>query len=648
MVRSAGRAVLTTRAPGRRSASRALACDDAPPPDVAAASWSAPLRALVDAVAGVRAQVPTDLPGPQAVAEAEVLLQQLETLRSVVLTRIADVDTRTLHTTTGAPSTSTWLHAQQTSLTRSDVAFARRLAAFPALATAVETGQLPVTGAGRIAAALTKARPHLDRPDGLIDGQPGEQTLTAVVVDGVLTAVCQAHAGLTDDDPRLTDLLSQLETIAHRPASQLDRLTDALLLLATSLEPAQLPGALALLLDALLPQQLEDRAERAHEHRGLRLRRKDDGSGWLITRGELDLECGELLQTVLDAERAVDPDNPLDTATWTTTTRDGEQPDFDDDSRAAPALAGRATPRRAAQRPAPLPRQRHHRPARQDRPAPRRHRQPRQPARHARQPARRRRLRRAPAAQPGPAMAVRQRRHPLRAQPRRQGPRGQPHRPHPHRHRTPRQTPRDRRPLPDRRLRPRTRLPTRPAPPHPLRRSAAPPASTTPSCSANRTTTPSTPAASPSDSRTADASDQTAGSPTTTATRLMRRTGRPTSPGRRPLARRACGRPAGVHGCRGGARPRTPVRARVRACERRPRSRRRTPCGAPRSAPPRPPTPRPRRPTGHRTADVRCTADCSYRPQPPRTSSRPRGVVRSIRSPRSHVLRTTPSSVLPA
>ena len=294
---------------------------DVPLDSAAAASWSAPLRALVEAVAGVRAQVPTDLPGPQAVAEAEVLLQQLESLRSVVLTRIADVDTRTLHTTTGAPSTSTWLHAQQTSLTRNDVAFARRLAAFPALATAVDTGRLSVAGAGRVAAALVKARPHLDRPDGRIDGQPGEQTITAVVVDGVLTAVCQAHSGLADDDPRLTDLLRQLETIANRPAGQLDRLTDALLLLATHLEPAQLPGALALLLDALLPQQLEDRAERAHQHRGLRLRRKDDGSGWLITRGELDLECGELLQTVLDAEAAVDPDNPLDTQAWTSTSR---------------------------------------------------------------------------------------------------------------------------------------------------------------------------------------------------------------------------------------------------------------------------------------------------------------------------------------
>ena len=113
----------------------------------AAAAWSAPLRNLVEAVAAVRAQVPVELPGPQAVAEAEVLVQQLEVLRSVVLTRIADVDLRSLHTVADAPSTSSWLDAQHTSLTRGEVAFARRLAAFPALAAAVEAGQLSVNGA---------------------------------------------------------------------------------------------------------------------------------------------------------------------------------------------------------------------------------------------------------------------------------------------------------------------------------------------------------------------------------------------------------------------------------------------------------------------------------------------------------------------
>lgn len=41
------------------------------------------------------------------------------------------------------------------------------------------------------------------------------------------------------------------------------------------------------------------------------MRRKDDGSGWLVTRGELDLECGELLYTLLTAELAVDEAGPF-------------------------------------------------------------------------------------------------------------------------------------------------------------------------------------------------------------------------------------------------------------------------------------------------------------------------------------------------
>ena len=316
--------------PGAEPHAPASPADPDQAPTDATAVWSAPLLDLVLAVAGVRAQVPVELPGPQAVAEAEVLLEQLEVLRSVVLTRIADVDLRTLHSLADAPSTASWLDAQQTSVTRTEVALARRLAAFPAVAAAVDAGELSVAGAARVAAALVKARPHLDRPDGLVDGQPGEETIAAVVVDGVLAAVCQARAGLDDSHPLVAELLGRLEAVARRSTSQLDRLTDGLLVLATSVEPGQLPGALGLLLDALLPGELERRAEHGHDRRGFRMRRKDDGSGWLVTRGDLDLECGELLQTVLDAERAVDPDGPADTAAWAAVRHSG------DDSTCAP------------------------------------------------------------------------------------------------------------------------------------------------------------------------------------------------------------------------------------------------------------------------------------------------------------------------
>lgn len=63
------------------------------------------------------------LPAAQALADATALVAQLERLRSVVL-RVADVDASTLHTMADAPSTGTWLTAQQTSLTRTEVALA--------------------------------------------------------------------------------------------------------------------------------------------------------------------------------------------------------------------------------------------------------------------------------------------------------------------------------------------------------------------------------------------------------------------------------------------------------------------------------------------------------------------------------------------
>jgi hypothetical protein len=294
-----------------------------------AAAVSPPVRALTDAVDALLVQVPADLPGPQALADATALVAELERLRALVLTRLADVDTRQLHTLADAPSTGTWLTAQQTSLTRTELALARRLAAFPAVAAAVDTGAVSVAVAARVAAALVKARPHVDRPDGLIDGQPAAPTMQAVVVDGVLSLVCQARGGLTDDDPLLTWLLQQLQTIADQPRSELDRLTDAFLLLAQHVEPGDLPGALGQLLDALLPNELERRAQDAHEQRGFRMRLKDDGSGWLITRGDLDLECGELLSTVLDAEMAVDQDGPVDTAAYAQARQDGWQPGED-------------------------------------------------------------------------------------------------------------------------------------------------------------------------------------------------------------------------------------------------------------------------------------------------------------------------------
>ena len=284
---------------------------------------SGPAGLLVQAVRAVAAQDVLELPAAQAVAECSVLLGQLEALTTVVLARVADVDRRQLHALAGSPTVGTWLGSQQTSLDRGQVALARRLSGLPQVAAELAAQRLSVSTAQRLAAALCKLRRHVDRPDGLIDGQDGQQVVTAVLVDGVRQLICEAHGGLAEDSPLLASVMSQLAGIAGRPTCQLARLEAGFVLLAGHIEPGLLPSGLARLCDAVLPNELERRAEHGHDNRRFTMRRHDDGSGWVIVEGELDLECGELLHTVLAAELAADPDNPADTEKFTELRQDG-------------------------------------------------------------------------------------------------------------------------------------------------------------------------------------------------------------------------------------------------------------------------------------------------------------------------------------
>ena len=137
-------------------------------------SLSAPLRALADAVDGLAAQVAVELPGAQALAETAVLLRLVQRLQLVQLQRLADVDTRGLYALADAASTNSWLVAQQVELDRSQVTLARALRALPLVAEQVSDGGLPLRSAKLIDTALGKVRRFLDRPDGLLDGQPQE------------------------------------------------------------------------------------------------------------------------------------------------------------------------------------------------------------------------------------------------------------------------------------------------------------------------------------------------------------------------------------------------------------------------------------------------------------------------------------------
>jgi hypothetical protein len=287
------------------------------------------MRLLVEAVAALRAQDPVGLPGAQALAEAGVLLRELERLTALSLARLADVHTRELHALDDAPTAGAWVERQQVGVGRDRVALAGKLARLPLVAGHLADGLLPMRSGVLIGQALDKVRRHVDRPDGLIDDQPAEPVLAAVIVDGVLDLVAQARGGYDDRDAELTALTTQLTELAGSPQTAIARLEAAFLVLAAHLEPAHLRAALDRLVGALLPVQLEDRAQRAHEQRGLKLVRNTDGSGWTVLQGQLDLECGELLHTVLTAELTADPDNPTDTAAWAQARQEGRQPGDD-------------------------------------------------------------------------------------------------------------------------------------------------------------------------------------------------------------------------------------------------------------------------------------------------------------------------------
>ncbi len=92
--------------------------------------------------------------------------------------------------------------------------------ALPLVAEQVADGGLPLRSAKLIDTRWARSARFLDRPDGLLDGQPQEQVLQAVIMRGVPDLVGEAIGGVA--------------------------------------------SALARLIDALLPVRLQERSDRAH------------------------------------------------------------------------------------------------------------------------------------------------------------------------------------------------------------------------------------------------------------------------------------------------------------------------------------------------------------------------------------------------
>jgi hypothetical protein len=286
--------------------------DDDPPPGPVVGPGVA---AVVQAVEALADGDPALLPEAMARVELEALVTAAQRLRVLLLPRLADALERRLSVGTGFRSTRAWLHAvAPDSPAAKDLTLARRLGDWPGLWAAVLAGRVTVGAAGKVARALLKVRPHLDRPDGLIDDQPAEQVVAAVV-DDVVDLVCRDRFGLDESDAAqaevLTGLTDQTDAIHASGGSQQDRVEQAFTLLGAEISEQGLPGAVEELVLAVVPSLLEERERAAHERRALALRPNDDGS-WEVT-GTLSPECGERFFTALAAEARRDPANPLDT-----------------------------------------------------------------------------------------------------------------------------------------------------------------------------------------------------------------------------------------------------------------------------------------------------------------------------------------------
>ena len=184
---------------------------------------------------------------------------------------------------------------------------------------ALRAGSITLAGAHAVCQTLTRIDRFLDRPDGLLDGEPQDQSLYNVITSGVRQPICRSRGGwdlggpTSDADDALPTLVRELHDIAEDPArSPREQLEAALLVLCRDVPAAHLCPALVVLTHALLPLQLEKAALAGLASRQLRLDRRSDGLGFRLA-GHLDLLTGELLFTALQAQLATDLDNPDDT-----------------------------------------------------------------------------------------------------------------------------------------------------------------------------------------------------------------------------------------------------------------------------------------------------------------------------------------------
>ncbi|MFN2524173.1 MAG: hypothetical protein ABR614_12805, partial [Mycobacteriales bacterium] len=164
------------------------------------------LRLLLAGLDGLAALTLAELSADAAVEVAAALLAAQDRLQALAVQAVAEVETRQLYRLAGADSTGSWMDQQHASMSKAHVALARKLDRVPQLTARIAEGGISVDGAVDVARALDRLRPYVDRPDGLIDGQPAEQAVGGVIGDGVRQLVAEGYGGVADTDPRLVRL----------------------------------------------------------------------------------------------------------------------------------------------------------------------------------------------------------------------------------------------------------------------------------------------------------------------------------------------------------------------------------------------------------------------------------------------------------
>lgn len=271
---------------------------------------TAAVRALVDAMAALDEVDPSALSPEQALVDAEALHGVAQALRRHLVRRSADVDERELFAMAGARSAASWVRTVQPDADVSDVTLARRGRRYRHLQDALDEG-LPLASAKAVVSALDRCGRHVDNGDGLIDGQPADEVVTAVVRN-VRSLVSQAAMGLKDDDPSLVALEASVERIVREGGSELDRIEKAFVLLAGHVPVKLLKGMLEELYLAIVPSELDRRLDQSEAEASILLRKRPNGlPRWTI---DPDQELHERMLVALHAEMRRDSENPLDTA----------------------------------------------------------------------------------------------------------------------------------------------------------------------------------------------------------------------------------------------------------------------------------------------------------------------------------------------